>query len=598
MLRGSHLLTLWLGLTLTLDLVQAVFPQHRSGWAIHPPALATRQILQVWHLDPTILDFTAQSSSPRVFATTSLCSAPLPAPPSLWFLSWMHADTHERWLLQQLQAPPALLPGRRASRRILTPWTKVPAPLSEASLITAGQPPLQPGTLHSARCWRFTSVRCCAPSERHVRVGMRGCGPHFPCASCLRPPCCSPCSVCLTQVPPLLLAPAASLACHYPGALVHRDGITGTRSFWEQSHSHPIGYRVIACSALSLGSLTAPWPGMYNLCSGLFGSRNELLQGMPDQVGSQAHVHSNSSQMTAFGLQALVTLNPWTAPGDFRLSRVWVVGFPRLQVQVNGLKGCSGPCPCGARMAKRGKRSGRRRRPRDTARESRRPPKRLRGTVADAADEVDGQSSESSDGISPSIDSEPALAAARPLTVFSVAADDRIAATGSSDLRPRDDVEDGCVFHEHDLRVERSPDEFLAIAASLGRDYATPTVPRGDHRADSAQRHSTQNMAASSARVTPAPMSSSIGSLSARRPLIPQITPRRGVIQVRGIGLQERCHHLDRDLQRLQFALLRGWNQLWQGRWSRQQPIKAWRCAPLRSRSNLWYLIVEAPQPP
>ncbi|CAE7329675.1 hypothetical protein AK812_SmicGene42175 [Symbiodinium microadriaticum] len=167
-------------------------------------------------------------------------------------------------------------------------------------------------------------------------------------------------------------------------------------------------------------------------------------------------------------------------------------------------------------MAKRGKRSGRRRRPRDTARESRRPPKRLRGTVADAADEVDGQSSESSDGISPSIDSEPALAAARPLTVFSVAADDRIAATGSSDLRPRDDVEDGCVFHEHDLRVERSPDEFLAIAASLGRDYATPTVPRGDHRADSAQRHSTQNMAASSARVTPAPMSSSIGSLSAR----------------------------------------------------------------------------------
>ena len=46
--------------------------------------------------------------------------------------------------------------------------------------------------------------------------------------------------------------------------------------------------------------------------------------------------------------------------------------------------------------------------------------------------------------------------------------------TGSSSLRPRDTAADDQVFHDQDLRVERSPEEFLAIAASLGRDYATP----------------------------------------------------------------------------------------------------------------------------
>ena len=213
---GNHLLALWLGMTLALALVQIVRLRHRSGWEIppdHPQEPVTRRTQRVWPMNSHFMVFTAPSSSPKASDTTSLCSAPQLNPHSLEFLNGMHVDMHVNWSLRQLLAPPALLPDRRDSRRILTLWTKVPVPPLEPSLHTAGPLPLQPGTLHSARCWRFTSARCCAPSERHVRVGMPDCGPRFQCANCLHPLRCSPDLLYLTQVSPMLLTPAASLAC-------------------------------------------------------------------------------------------------------------------------------------------------------------------------------------------------------------------------------------------------------------------------------------------------------------------------------------------------------------------------------------------------
>ncbi|CAE7946933.1 Capn15 [Symbiodinium sp. KB8] len=105
-------------------------------------------------------------------------------------------------------------------------------------------------------------------------------------------------------------------------------------------------------------------------------------------------------------------------------------------------------------MGKRGKRIGRRRRPRDTARETRRPPKRARCREAAAEEAVEEVNSSSSSSID--IASDPG---SRP-----------------TDFRPRRRATEEADFTEEDLRVERSPEEFLAIAAALGR-YSWTTTP-------------------------------------------------------------------------------------------------------------------------
>ena len=70
-------------------------------------------------------------------------------------------------------------------------------------------------------------------------------------------------------------------------------------------------------------------------------------------------------------------------------------------------------------------------------------------------------------------------------TIDSDAGGPELAAT-SADRAPRE------AFLEEDLRVERAPDEFLAVAASLGRRYATghpPTGPSGrDQRCGTGSR--------------------------------------------------------------------------------------------------------------
>ena len=359
------------------------------------------------------------------------------------------------------------------------------------SLLTRLPPPVpQSGTLHSARCWRSTSARCCASSERHVRVGVPECSPHFQCANRLHSPNCLPGLSHVTQVSALLLTPAASLACHHSGAFLHRGRFFGNWSFWIGSYLPTTQHQVSACATLSLGPFAKLWPGMHHLRSGPFGSRNEILQSLSEQTRGQGCVPSIRSQQLTSGSPA-------------RVFRLGTVGTLSLQTSVDRFRSSFGLCPHYAHMGRRGKRSGRRRRPRDTAREAQRPPKRHRGPAAagaaeEAIEEVDSHSSERSD--------DDDIGAPRPLTVFSVEVTGRTAATGSTDHRIRDDVEDARGFSEHDLRVERSPEEFLAIAASLGREYAIPAAPQGGHRVDSVSGRSLPHTAASSARDMPAPI--------------------------------------------------------------------------------------------
>ena len=251
---------------------------------------------------------------------------------------------HKRWSLRQLQVLPALLPSRRASRRILTPWTKVSAPPSEPSLHTAGPLPLQPGALHSARCWRFTSARCCAPSERHVRVGMPDCSPHFQCANCLRPLRCSPGLSHLTQVSPVLPTPAASLACLRSGARLHQGRFFGAWSFRVGSSLSAIEHQVSVYAALSLGPFAQLWTGMCHLRSGPFGSRHEILRGLPNQTRGQGCVHSHRSRQLTFGLPALVyrvgiagTLNLQAGATGFRRSSTCILTTPTWVDGANAL---------------------------------------------------------------------------------------------------------------------------------------------------------------------------------------------------------------------------------------------------------------------
>ena len=308
----------------------------------------------------------------------------------------MLADKLGHWSLRHTRAP--RLPARwtqherplhrnnedtdfRCSR---LPQTKVLA--SQDCLSTSSLPgaPPPPGALQPARCWRSASARCCASSERHVRVGPHWYHLHLLSASHSHLPRCSTYLPSTTQVPPLLLTPVLGLACHGSGASLHGDGITRIKSFREGSQS--VGSRGSACSALSVRSHTAFEPAVQHQCSSQFGSRDELLHRASDQASCQLSVHIHirgiSPPLTALGFRAPTSAHEWIPSGDFRLPRVGVVGVPSLWTYADGLKCGSATFSRDIGMGKRGKRSGRRRRPRDTQRESMRPPKRFRGEAA------------------------------------------------------------------------------------------------------------------------------------------------------------------------------------------------------------------------
>ena len=158
---------------------------------------------------------------------------------------------------------------------------------------------------------------------------------------------------------------------------------------------------------------------------------------------------------------------------------------------------------CGHRtipaMGKRGRRPYRRRRPRDSARESQRAPKRVRDATlvvsdssSEAADVVDLDSDtdvNEDPATEPSMGSRSTRATPRPLTVFSgphaaagagtatrPAADTpKRAATTDRATRRRleSDVQDDELFDQNVLRQELPPDEFMSIATLLNRPYTT-----------------------------------------------------------------------------------------------------------------------------
>ena len=150
-------------------------------------------------------------------------------------------------------------------------------------------------------------------------------------------------------------------------------------------------------------------------------------------------------------------------------------------------------------MGKRGRRPYRRRRPRDSTRESQRAPKRVR----DATLVVSDSSSEAEDVVDldsdtdvnedpanePGMGSRSAHATPRPLTVFSgphAAAGAGTATRPAADTPKRptitdratrrrleSDVQDDELFDQNVLRQELPPDEFMSIASLLNRPYTT-----------------------------------------------------------------------------------------------------------------------------
>ena len=192
--------------------------------------------------------------------------------------------------------------------------------------------------------------------------------------------------------------------------------------------------------------------------------------------------------------------------GELQPFRVWAIDTSQPQLAVEGSQCCPATRARDPCMGKRGKRIGRRRRPRDTARETRRPPKRARCREAAAEEAVEEVNSSSSSSIDIASDpgSRTALSTARPITLFSGSAASG-AASRPTDFRPRRRATEEADFTEEDLRVERSPEEFLAIAAALGRDYAVPATTSGDHRASSSYEHPVGGRATSSARLVSTP---------------------------------------------------------------------------------------------
>ena len=460
------------------------------------------------------------------FASLSRSSAPL-VRLYRWFLPNLTLDdTLEHWSLLRPRALQAnrrlLLPRRHWQRRsswIYSRWTKdtgfqwlidcetgVLLFQDRSSLDQDCQTSSPSGALHSARCWRFTSARCCAPSETHVRIGLTGIHPHLQCAasSPLTHPHLGLWSC--KQVLPLSPSVAASWAC------LDRPGVTppGMGSAWGCSPSGLQLQGLFPAWIQTLLAVAAPtWTLAHPICHTAAGSRANAPKGPCTTTAIQTLTLTVGPQLLRCS-QASPALNDhWTSGHTFPhfgSFRTLGTGVPSFEPDWHGLVTCGdstgAPVSC---MGKRGKRAGRRRRrPRDTEREAHRPPKHLR--TARAAGEASDSSYDSLEGS----DTDAAPGSARPLTVFSVGAAGMALtsspASGSQHTVPEPSAESAAqAFNVSDLRVERSPEEFMAIAAALGRHYAAPALAP-----------------------VPVPASTSADTVSASRSLVPPLTPARG----------------------------------------------------------------------
>ena len=490
-------------------------PRRSAGWAKQLLANQTIDKHLELELHPRTRALPAQSDS-RECALTSPSLAP---PRSL------HRQTSPNltpvvlrgsWLLPHLRAlrmiNGALL--RRNSSSIYTRWTEdavlrwqpMQRPKAfdsqDSAALGAGHPPLsQAGTQHPARCWRFTSARSCAPSDLSTLGGQP-----WPRTSAKRAPrrpvlnhSLGLCPLPQPQVPPTSVADAADLACHScPGAAqscalppeVHAQGSPSKHRLQNLKpaliNDRILSFGLCALSGLRPGTQCSS-PSPVTIVSlqyqGLFTPQSIMLLRGSSLEGCKAH--------------PVDACTPWAwSPKDQPLAIALHKRHPLPSLVL--LHSGHGAIPA---MGKRGWRPYRRRRPRDSTRESQRAPKRVR--VRDAALVVSDSSSDAEDVVDldsdtdvnegpanePSMGSRDTYATPRPLTVFSgphaatgagmatrTAADaPKRAATTDRATRRRleSDVQDEELFDQQVLRQELPPDEFMSIATLLNRPYTT-----------------------------------------------------------------------------------------------------------------------------
>ena len=551
---GLLLLSWLIPMTLGQGSDRLALRKHCAGWMELPPLPLEQRSPMERHGNHQARASTAKFGFGE-FDFISRFLVPLGRPHQRFLRNRTLAVMPEHWSIPQPRAPRAhgwpLHPGRQRQRQrrsswICSRWTKdagfrwllectteVPLFQDRPSLTSDRHTSSPSGALHPARCWRFTSARCCAPSERRAHVGLQWRGLSFQCATSLSlsrhnpPP--QPC----TQVlPPSPHAAASWAYLHCPG--VHP--FLGRLAIDCFSSGGKLTVHFPTWQLLFTELVTQPWQHAHLLSVIATGSRTTTKQVQCTEVGFQTLTsddglpppqHSRAFQASpgSWGPR-FISIDSWTG-------RVWTSRGCTPELRVHGLTICVEQTGASDySMGKRGRRGGRRRRPRDSEREARRPPKRVRAAGADG--DADSSSYESSGG--PDISTEVGTESTRPLTVFSVGHATATATTRSTAaggtlaqaargadvevVRPSgSSVSAQDNFCSDALRQEMAPDEFMAMASLMGRDYAVPkratqALPSSSVAAPPA---SAQSGPAHARAPTSTPSSTSLGSSPVKR---------------------------------------------------------------------------------
>ena len=419
----------WLAVALGTACNLQDLPEYSAGWmattqALHglqqDPAPNRSQPTQLsLYQCPLLRHLTALFDS-KECVTLSRYSVQSQCPRHRIYLKLTLADKPGHWPLRHKGTPrlPARWtqserPLRRNSDWTSSRWTKDIAlrclyvqqtkvlVLQEcsSSSTSPSDPPLS-GAQQPARCWRFASAHSCASPTHHARTGVQTHDAHSQCATSLyhssnpqKPPC-------MPQVLPQPPAVATCLARRHPGEFRSREGFCRTSSFWTVDRTSSF-----LASACEPAGATPPLLNsqMHTLSSPFArpassGSREAVPPTLITTARRQVRVHSHHIHDATQSTYAITSPRPGCPLHELPLLRAQAVDTLQPRLAVDNPERYSATRARASGMGKRGKRTGRRRRPRDTARESKRPPKRSRcREVADATavEEVDSSSSSS-----------------------------------------------------------------------------------------------------------------------------------------------------------------------------------------------------------
>ena len=469
-----------LALTVWLITVTAERQRHNDGWTVELPARSRPRSLDTIGASTAIShsgasDLARPYSSPTRVLQVRLLRKPTR---SVMRKRWWLKDRGQSQIWLSLRTK-GTLGSRRVQPLTCTPWTKASVPAGElgSGLLCAPGPP-------HARRWRFTSARCfgCATyTSRSLRVlhlaVMRCAAPHHSQQHyTLHPP------------PHQVLLPCCgrrgSLAHESAGALPLNRVLS---SCWVKRSEGSMGVTtLVGLQQSPLDSILTP-----SLCLGLLpcGARSPLSGSRCVcrliTTGSPHHLCRTWTASPFRICSSLVTsLHP-----RFALScRLPLASLHEVHASIGSLTSRSEIMR--TRGSRGGRRDRRRKRPRDVERESGRPPRWARRAQASvdvpAADEgrVLSSSSASSDdaprsrplavygsshpAASSAARERPVEASTSPLMARSVVT----VATGADGVAAAERLE--APFGPESLRRELPPDQFLAMAATLGRPYAAP----------------------------------------------------------------------------------------------------------------------------